>query len=52
MHGKVISKHVVGEETGREYEKNGRVRVFIIVILIKIWMEMEVLLSFAQFLGT
>ena len=36
MHGKVISKHVVGEETGREYEKNGRVRVFIIVILIRI----------------
>ena len=48
MHGKVISKHIVGEGTGREYEKNGGVHGF---ILIKILMEMEVLLYLAQFLG-
>ena len=45
MHGKVICKHIVGEETGREYEKNGGVHGF---ILIKILMEMEVLLYLAQ----
>ena len=49
MHGKVICKHIVGEGTGREYEKNGGVHGF---ILIKILMEMEVLLYLAQFLGT
>ena len=48
MHGKVICKHIVGEGTGREYEKNGGVHGF---ILIKILMEMEVLLYLAQFLG-
>ena len=49
MHGKVICKHIVGEGTGREYEKNGGVQEF---ILIKNWMETEVLLYLAQFLGT
>ena len=48
MHGKVISKHVVGEGTGRKYEKNGGVLWF---ILIKNRMETEVLLYLAQFLA-